>query len=164
MLKLVENTPPPALDPTVPRAIVGDSENVCRWVEQQLGLPAGHFQGCMAIGVIYHNNPVAAVVFSNYVKHRETGLVTIEATIAATDVRWCTKGILRVLFRYPFVHLGATRLQVVCRRKNREARNFVERLGFKLEGVGRRAWDGKQDAVMYSMLPRECKWTGDGDG
>ena len=36
----------------------------------------------------------------------------------------------------------------------------MERLGFKLEGLARRAHDGETDAAVYSMLPAECRWLG----
>jgi RimJ/RimL family protein N-acetyltransferase len=162
-LRLVENGAP-QVDPTVPRGILGAEKDVCAWVERQLELPGGHFAGCMAIGIVYKNQPIAGVVYSQYTKHRETGLVTIEAHIAATSPRFCTRPILRAIFAYPFVHLHAQRIQLVIRRKNKKSRDFAVRLGFKLCGIGRRAWDGRQDVAVYDMLPHECKWLGDANG
>lgn len=152
-LKLV-----PPSSPDVPRGILGADAQVVPWVERQLGLPAGHFKGAMSIGIAIGDTPVAAVLYTNYQKHMETGLVTVEAVIASTTPKWCTRPILFSIFNYPFTHLKAQRIQLVLRRNNKVARKFCEELGFTYEGKGRRAWDGKQDAVMYSMLPDECRW------
>jgi hypothetical protein len=35
---------------------------------------------------------------------------------------------------------------------------LVEGLGFRLEGMGRKAYDGRQDAAVYSLLRHECRW------
>lgn len=156
-LRLVH--PEPVIDPTVPRGILGADRDVIRWVELQLELREGFFDGAMAIGVVYQNQPIAGVVYSGYRKFNN-GLVTLEATIASTTPRWCTRPILRAVFRYPFTYLKCVRLQTVCSRKAKDVRAFNERLGFKMEGVGRRAWDGRTDAICFSMLPQECRWLG----
>ena len=55
-------------------------------------------------------------------------------------------------------------MQATIRRGNRTARRFVERLGFRYEGMAREAWPTGEDAALYSMLRRECRWTGDRHG
>ena len=154
-LKLVH--PAPAFPPGVPRGVLGADEQVIPWVERHLDLPEGHFKGAMAIGIALDGHPIAGVIYQ-YHKHWQTGLVTVEQSIATISPRWCTRPILFSIFNYPFTHLKAQRLQVACRKSNTKARNLVERLGFKMEGVARRGWDGKQNAVVYSMLPDECRW------
>lgn len=144
------------VDPDMPTSLAGIDAVVADWVAEQLGMPPGVFDPCAGIGVTLRGKMVAGVVFNNYRPSAEGA--TIDASIAATTARWATRRVLHDFFAYPFLQLGATRLGVSCRKSNKHARRFVQRLGFKMEGVGRRLWDGRHDAVVYSMLPEECRW------
>lgn len=147
---------PLGVDPTKPTTVSGIDQIVADWVAVQLEMPRGSFGPCAAIGVVLQGNLVAGVVFNNYHPHPEGA--TLEASIAATTPCWANRSVLRDFFSYPFVQKRATRLGVSCRKSNKHARKFVTRLGFRMEGVARRLWDGKHDAVVYSMTPEECKW------
>ena len=129
---------------------------VADWVAEQLGMRRGCFDPCAGIGVTLRGDLVAGVVFNNYRPLPEGA--TIDASIVATTARWATRQVLRDFFAYPFLQMGATRLGVSCRKSNKHARRFVTRLGFRMEGVARRLWDGRHDAVVYSMFPEECRW------
>lgn len=146
----------PDIDPSIPTTIGGVDKIVGDWVAQQLGLPAGSLDPCAGIGVAYRDRLIAGVAFNNYRPYPDGGV--IDASIAATTPRWATRQVLRDFFSYPFIQSGVTRLQVSCRKSNKHARKFVTRLGFRMEGVGRRMWDGKHDAAVYSMMPEECRW------
>lgn len=137
------------------RPVVGVSELVAKWVQQQLP-DRPDFGQCTAIGIAEDKRLIAGVVFHNYTDYR--GHRTIETSIAALDPRWCNRGILRMLFAYPFAQLKVRRLQTTVAKRNKRARRFVTRLGFKLEGIGREGWFSGGDCVVYSMLPRECVW------
>lgn len=132
----------------------GIDEIVARWVAEQLDIPS--FGPSTALGVTLQGDLVAGVVFNNY--HPYPTGSTIEASIAAANPQWATRAVLRDFFSYPFIQMGVSRLGVSCRKSNKHARKFVTRLGFKMEGVARRLWDGQTDAVVYSMLPEECRW------
>ena len=69
-----------------------------------------------------------------------------------------TRGILKQLFGICFNEFNLVRLTCHIRKSNKPARKFVERLGFRLEGVKRRGFDGKRDAVIYGQLRSECRW------
>ena len=144
------------VDPEIPTTLSGIDGIVADWVAEQLGMRLGCFDPCAGLGVTLRGQMVAGVVFNNY-RRLDNGS-TIDASIAATNVRWATRTVLRDFFAYPFLQMGATRLGVACRKSNKHARRFVTRLGFKMEGVARRLWDGKSDAVVYSMFPEECRW------
>ena len=133
------------------RLALGLDELVAAWVSKQLP-DAPDFGKCTAIGVVDGNRMIAGVVYNNYHGHM------IEASIAAIDPRWCKRTILRAIFSYPFKQLGVTRLQVTIAKRNKRARRFVERLGFKFEGVGRKALPDGKDAAVYSILDNEVKW------
>lgn len=149
---------PADLDTTHPVTISGADQAVAAWVASRLGLGAEGFGHCRATGVLYGESLIAGVVYHRAHHHAETGLWTLEASIAADSPRFATRKVLRDLFAYPFETLQAARLAVQLAKDNRRGRDFVVRLGFVYEGKGRKAWDGVRDAVVYSMLPNECRW------
>lgn len=120
---------------------------------------AEYWGSFVAIGVADGNTLVAGAVFNNYrPQYRD-----IEISFSAASPKWARRGIIREIFRYPFVQLGCARLTTITGRKNRRARRLDEGLGFKLEGVVRKGF-GRDDAMIYGMLKRECKWLGEPDG
>ena len=149
--------PAPVAAPSITLS-VGRDRAVAAWVERALGIDG--LLGGAAIGVLDGVRPIAGVVYGGW-RERPGSL---EMTVAATDPRWCQRWVLAALFRYPFAQCGARRVQATVRRGNRRARRFVERLGFRYEGMAREAWPTGEDAAVYSMLRRECRWTGENDG
>lgn len=81
-------------------------------------------------------------------------------SIAIDDWRFFpSKDILRELFTKVFVGpRPLVRLTCVIARGNRRARRLVEHLGFKLEGVKRHGFDGRQHGCIYGMTADECPW------
>jgi RimJ/RimL family protein N-acetyltransferase len=108
----------------------------------------------VAIGIVLANKLAAVAIFHDF----RSNVPDIQMTMIAEDPRWCTKGALQFLLAYPFETLGCRRVTALVARKNRRSRRLVEGLGWKLEGTCRRAWDGKQDAMVYGMLREECRW------
>lgn len=104
-----------------------------------------------SLGFIRNNKIIGGVVFHNY---RGSN---IEASIASISPRWATKNVLRIIFSYPFVQLGAHRLTALTDAGNQPVRVFLERLGFVHEGTMREAHP-EDDAAIYGMLSHECKW------
>lgn len=137
---------------------VGQDRAVAAWVARVLGID--DLLGEAAIGVVDGARPIAGVVYGGW-RERPGSL---EMSVAATDPRWCRRWVLAALFRYPFAQCGARRVQATVRRGNRHARGFVQRLGFRYEGMAREAWPTGEDAAVYSMLRRECRWIGGDHG
>ena len=131
--------------------ILGHDEHVARWVQKQFPQIVS-FGQCVAIGVARQDRLIAGVVYYNYHPHM------IDASFAATDPRWCSRRILRAMFKYPWEQLQIRRLQVTVAKRDRRGRKTLERVGFKLEGVMRRAMPDGTRACIYSMLREECKW------
>lgn len=125
--------------------------SVVLWTEEQLNL---RFEKAAGIGVALDGRLVAGVVYSEY----RPNVPAIEASIAATDPAWASRQVLRAIFAYPFNQLGVVRLSATTAKSNKPAREFLVRLGFQLEGIGRRAFPGGGDAAVYSMLKAECSW------
>ena len=112
------------------------------------------FQKFIAIGMVKNGTPIAGVVYHDH--ERKYG--DIQMSIASTDPGWCTKRSLGVFLGYPFLQLKCNRVTAVCHQRNKRARDFLKRVGFKEEGVLRQKYHPR-DAVVYGMLKKEAaKW------
>jgi RimJ/RimL family protein N-acetyltransferase len=109
-----------------------------------------------AIGVATGGKLLAAIIYSRMETMPHGNM--LEVSIAADSPDWCRRGVLRALFHYPFIQLNCVRMHARIGRKNKRARRLIEGLGFRLEGMGRKAYDGRQDAAVYSLLRHECRW------
>jgi RimJ/RimL family protein N-acetyltransferase len=88
-----------------------------------------------------------------YVSFRRTDI----ETQWAGEPGWLTRANLRGFFDYPFHQLGVRRVTGIIHRKNKTARKIAEKIGFKLEGVCRRAFENG-DAMIYGIIKEECRW------
>lgn len=62
------------------------------------------------------------------------------------------------VFQYIFVQLGCVRCTSITTKKNRRTRAFLKALGFALEGCVRRAYDGRNSALIYGLLVEDCRF------
>lgn len=148
---------------------------MARWVGERLGI--ADFGPCVAIGicdgvrpawpadrngrscgpaVAVPDGPLIAGVVYNWYRQ-----ANIEMTIASTSPRWCSRSVLRGLFWYPFEQMGLHRVTAVTEHTFQSTRAFLDRIGFRDEGIMRRAYRNGNDAVIYGMLREECRWIGD---
>ena len=132
--------------------IYGQDERVLKWVgdrtdEDDFG------PGSIAIGLEEDNELIAGVAFNMYTK------ASICMHVAAMPgKRWMTKNFLWRSFAYPFIQLGCNRVTGLVREDNFVAQKFDEHLGFKREGLLRRACTDGQNMILYGMLREECRW------
>lgn len=138
--------------------VYGHDEYVSQWVAAKLQIRPFQRGLCRAIGITENNELIAGVVYNNQLLDNHGKPLLIEMTIASVDRAWCTRHNLNHLFAYPFIHLGVKRVQATCGRKAKRVRRFLERLGFKLEGIMREASPSGGDMAHYSMLKPECMW------
>jgi RimJ/RimL family protein N-acetyltransferase len=138
------------------RLVLGQDRDVAAWVAARtphMGEGA-LFGPCAAIGVADEaGRPLGAVVFSNF----QPGFGSIEVSFAADTPRWLTRPLIGAILSYPFVQLDCQRLTAVTPRKARRARRFLDRFGFKREGVVRKGF-GTDDAIISGLLRTE--WLG----
>ena len=137
------------------------------FVAERTGTTAANMGPAVGVAVLKDENGIdqhvapevaGAVVFNNYhVLHKGSWC---EVSVAIDDAECVSRRTLRQIFEYPFKQLGVSRLQAVTSVTNQRCRSFIERLGFKLEGLARKAHDGETDQAVYSMLPAECRWLG----
>jgi len=123
-----------------------EAEGIAEWVGQRVDVNywGEHYK---AYGILDNNKLVCGVVYSNY-RGRDC-----EVSIAA-EGKWCTRKNLKTFLDYPFEVLGCERITAICKKKNKQGRRFVERLGFKLEGNARKAFPD-DDAIIYGFLKEE---------
>ncbi len=105
----------------------------------------------------------AVVVFHNH----HSAYRMIEVSMASETPVWARHETVRTLLGYVFDTLRCERLQATVPKRGagpKHTRRFLEHLGFKYEGVGRKAF-GTDDAVMFSMLREDAaRWLrGTGD-
>ncbi len=127
---------------------------------------SAHFPELMGVGE--YRPDLAAGFVSDGLLFGAVGLTfenawDAELSIYVERPGFLTRAILAELFGFAFGRLGLVRLTCRVAKGNRHARRFVERLGWRLEGVKRRGFDGRRDAVIYGMLATECRWLRNND-
>jgi RimJ/RimL family protein N-acetyltransferase len=104
------------------------------------------------LAAVDSNGILAGVVV--YSRHSTTNC---EMSVVAANPRFLTRRTLRAFFGYPFNQLGYLRVMAVTEHTNRHAADFLQRLGFVLEGYLRK-WFGTADGLLMGMLKEECPW------
>ena len=130
--------------------------DVLEYVGSRVGLSLDDWQPALGAGVLRDGALVGGVVYNNY--HVLSKGSWCEISIATDDPACMTRGVIRDAFAYPFVQLGVSRLKAQCAATNTRCVSLLERIGFRLEGTERRAYDGEADSLTFSMLPEECRW------
>lgn len=106
---------------------------------------------------------VAGVVWTHYRGH------DITLNLAADTARWARRGVITAILSYPFRQLGCARCTAFVGRQNKRSFRLTEGVGFRREGLMRRAADGWEDVHVFGMLREEFedrwgKYLGDKDG
>ncbi len=127
-----------------------------KWASDILGIR--DFGLSTAIGIIEGNKLICAVIYNNFIRSPFGQPISIEMSIASIDKHWCNRHNLAVFFEYPFIRLNVERVQATTAKRNKSARKFLQRLGFKYEGTGRKAWPLGGDCTVYSLLKPECRY------
>lgn len=125
-------------------------EEAVAWAKQIIGID-GMTHGTAAVSLVDDQDQfVAVTVYSAYTP------TNLDMHIAARPKsQWVSRSYFNAAFELPFVLLGVPRVTGLIRPKNRLARQFVKRLGFKMEGRMRKAFPDGDDVVLYGMLREE---------
>lgn len=131
-------------------------EEVTDWVAKRAN--ARSFGDSVCIGYYKSNKIVGGIVFNEY---RVEDIVMS----AAFENKECfTKENIAHVFHYPFQQLKCHRLTAYTETDNKKANKILKQLGFTQEGTLREIGENKQDANIYGMLRKECKWIGENNG
>jgi len=104
-----------------------------------------------AIGVEMDGEMIGAAIYNNF------NAGNVDLSVIATSPRACSRRTLKTMFCYPFKVQKAHRVTAKTRESNVRAVKGLERMGFTFEGR-LRDWFHGEDALIYGMLPNECKW------
>lgn len=135
--------------------LFGADQMVAELVASRIKDMKAPFVNYVALGVVRNHQIAGGIVYHDNIGH------DIMASAAFSTLRWWNPETVRTLFTYPFITNGCVRVSIKTGRENSRARNMIERLGFKLEGVHPLAIDGQSDAVSYGMLRDDCVWLKD---
>jgi len=125
-------------------------DEVCRWVEAQIGT---HFYGYKSLGMVRDGKLIAGIVCDRFTP-RECSM-----HIAGLSGRlWATREAIYRAFEFPFIRLQRERITVETAVHNAKARAYNEHIGFVREGLKRGAGDDGCDMIIYGMLRSECRW------
>lgn len=94
------------------------------WCAAKLGHPvSGPFA---TMGVIDGDDLIAVVVYHDW--HPDEGVLQMSA--AATSARWLSRPVLRAMFGYPFLQLGAQMVVLRVSERNERMARIASRFGF----------------------------------
>ena len=134
------------------RLVINDASRVIPFVDSSIG-GGEHFPSdCYCLGVDEDGRLIGGVVFTNF----DRAGVTLHS--AGESAAWLNRMFLRAVFSYPFKQLKCRRMTTICRVDNPHAIKFAEKIGFKREGVLRKADDDGTDLLILGMLKEECRW------
>lgn len=130
----------------------GSTPLVAEWVRRQIPhMDGGDFGPCEAIGIINNDGEIlGGVVFHGMVGR------TIQWSAAAKTANWLRPDLIADIMDYPFKQLGCVRITAFIPRRNKRARDFHVRFGFKHEGTMRRQFGG-DDAAIYGLLAADWR-------
>jgi hypothetical protein len=99
-----------------------------------------------------NNEFVCAVVFTNFSSRNVDVNIALKPKGFDSPKEFLT--LFNAVFNYTFDQLGAARVSGLVRGKNEASKNFVEHLGFKLEGIMRKSF-ADDDLHIYGFLAEE---------
>lgn len=143
------------------KAVLVVDKKIGEWVARHLPASediksAADFGKYVSMGYVRDGKPIVGVVYNAYRELRHGN--DIRVTIVATSRLWATKEIISTLISYPFQKAGCMRITAIIREGNDASVQLARRLGFRKEGVIRKAYNGKANALVFGMLKSECKW------
>lgn len=145
--------------------LYGADALIAAWVSERLGaqMPNVLYQ---AFGICTEGTPdgpvtdlskiylIAGVYWFNHYngpdQHDITCAVASETELAGRP------DVIRKILEYPFGQLKVPRITGEVVASNERAIRTAEKLGFKREGIKRKAARGGEDMVVLGLLPEEC--------
>ena len=134
------------------RLVFGRDKEVAAWAAQSLGM-AIH-PPYVALGVVDKDeNPIGASVFNDW------NGSNLEITIVGHGAM--KRGIIRAVFHYVFMQVGANRLTAKTKRSNKLMRCMLPKFGFEFEATLKAYYgiERSNDALVFRLMPNAAlKW------
>lgn len=126
---------------------------IAAWVCAGLNENADWLGKNLTFGFAYNNRMAGGLIFHDCNVHRD-----VWWTIYSCDKHWCNRTMLRQMFAIAFRILDCRRINLLVSKSNHHCLDFVERLGFKKEGLLRQYRENGEDCYILGMLREECPW------
>jgi len=137
--------------------LLNQDETVARFVASRIpGFRLSTGKDYRAIGFLRGGKLVAGCIL-----HDHRGF-DVSASVAAEGKDWPVIEMLRFIARLVFQDWGCKRMTLLVSQKNKRARDFAQKVGFKEEGCLELGFDGKQNGIVYGMTRRNCRWLKEG--
>lgn len=134
------------------KLIYGEQERLLTWACQRIGIDRFR-SDARAIGNERDGELVAVVVFDGFSD------VDCNMHIASDGTRqWMTRDLLVSSFAFPFIQCGMRRLTGLVPAGNADALAFDEHIGFRREGLHRKACADGSDLISMGLLRSECRF------
>lgn len=134
--------------------IVTDTDgSIARWVCNGLGLGSDWVGPNYTCGFVLGGKLIGGLIFNDIEADRN-----LWWTIYSTDKRWTNRRTLSFVFEAAFCGFNVRRISLLVDCDNTDCLNFVEKLGFKREGLLREFGDDGQNRYVLGMLKNECKF------
>lgn len=133
----------------VGRVLLYADDFVAKWMAKQTGQEI--IPPYTAFGVLDPNGRLCGAMLFN-------GLDEGSIEVSLFAPRKVSRGLLRIAARYAFGQNGCNRITARTRVSNLRVRGFIEKVGFKQEGVLRAYYQDGDDAILYGLLRSECRW------
>jgi hypothetical protein len=134
------------------RRIVADKERVGRFVMDRMPIHV-EWDKYAAIGLERNDVLVAGVLYESMTKY------DCNMHCAIDDPRVLNFEYLFTVFHYPFVQCGLRRVTGLVPESNQKALAFdINKVGFRVEGLVRKALANDENVYVLGMLKEECKW------
>lgn len=124
--------------------IVHGDDTLVQWVVDRIPHVEAFAEPYTAVGVVRDGEVLAGAIYNNFYPP------DIHVGFASSSPRWATKETIRVLLGWPF-DAGCERITVLVKKSDQKTRRFVERLGFKMEGVHPKAFSGGSTGLSYGL-------------
>lgn len=127
--------------------------SIQKWICDGLGENTDWIGDSYTFGICYCGRMVGGIIMNDYRKDLDVWL-----TIYSVSPRWCSKSVLKYIFKTCFETLNCKRVNVFISKDNSKSLSLCERLGFVKEGLLRQYRENGQDCYILGMLKRECRW------
>lgn len=137
------------------RLVLGHEDVLGAWAEARIPhLFLDSLGPYCAFGIIDEAGHIRGVALYHGYAPRYRG---IEISFVLESPRWLTRAVIAGILSYPFDQLNCVRVTAATpgKKSAASARRFLEKFGFKREGLARLGFGDFGDAVIYGLTTRD---------